>query len=62
MNWIELAQDTSKWRAVVKTVLNLLVCKEGCFFTGRVNITSSMKTLHHGIDWFLRIKFLLFSD
>jgi hypothetical protein len=25
MNWIDLAQDSYKWRAVMKTVMNLLV-------------------------------------
>jgi hypothetical protein len=25
MNWIDLAQDTDHWRALVNTVMNLLV-------------------------------------
>ena len=50
MNWIDLAQDSDRWRAVVNQVMNLRVPKNvGKFFTSSGTVNFSGSTLLHGV-------------
>ena len=49
MDWIELAQDTETWRALVKAVINLQGPQdEGNFLTSSEPVGFSRRTLLHG--------------
>jgi hypothetical protein len=51
VDWINLAQDMGRWRAVVNTVMNLWVPeKAGNFLTSRATISFSRRTLLHGFN------------
>ena len=50
MDWIELAQDTDRWRALVKEVMNLRVSQiAGNFLTSREPVSFSRRALLHGV-------------
>jgi hypothetical protein len=45
VDWIDLAQDRDRWRAVVKTVMSIRVAYNlGNLFTGRGNVRFSRRT------------------
>jgi len=50
MYWIELAQDTDRWLALVSAVMNLRVHEVGGnFLTSRKPVSFSRSTLLHGV-------------
>ena len=54
MDWIDLAQDTYRWRAVVNNVLNLQVPKSaGNFSTSRGTVSFPERNLLHGVSWLI---------
>ena len=50
MDWIDLAQDTDRWRALVNAVMNLQVQNAGNFLTGWEPVSFSERTLLHGVS------------
>jgi len=48
MNWIDLAQDRNRWRALVNAVMHLLVHKMRSIFTSGRPVSFSRRTLLHG--------------
>ena len=53
MEWIELARDRDRWRALVTAVMNLLVpWNVGNFLTSREPVSFSRRNLLHGVsEW-----------
>jgi len=50
-DWMELAQDTDMWRALVSTVMNLRVPKmRGISWLAAEAVSFSRRTLLHGIS------------
>jgi len=50
MDWIELAQDTDRWRALIYTVMNLRdPWNEGNFYTSWEPFNFSRRILLHGV-------------
>jgi hypothetical protein len=50
MDWIDLALDTDRWRAVVTTIMNIRVPQNvGNFLTGLVTVSFSGRTVLHGV-------------
>jgi hypothetical protein len=48
VDWIHLAQDRSKWRAIVDTVMNVRVpYKVGKFLTSKVTVSFLRRDLLH---------------
>jgi len=51
MDWIGLAHDRDRWRALVSAVMNLRVLwNAGNFLTSCKPVTFSRRTLHHGVS------------
>jgi hypothetical protein len=50
MDWINLAQDTAVWRALVSAIVNLLVPQNvGYFLTSRKPVSFSRRTVLCGV-------------
>jgi hypothetical protein len=51
MDWIDVAQDRDKWRAVANAIMNLWVPQNaGNFLTSRHPVSFSRRTQLHGIS------------
>jgi len=51
MDWIDLAQDIVRWRALVNAVMNLWVSSNaGNFLTSCEPVSFSRRTLLHGVS------------
>ena len=51
MDWIGLAQDRDRWRTLVSVVMDLRVsCNAGNLLTNCKPVSSSRRTLHHGVS------------
>ena len=51
MDWIWLTQDSDGWRRVVSSVMNFRVPQNaGNFLTSCKPVSSSRRTLHHGVS------------
>ena len=51
MEWIELAQDKERWRALVNAIMNLRVPYNAeDFLTGRQLVRLSRRALLHGVS------------
>jgi hypothetical protein len=51
VDWIDLAQDREKWRAVVNTVMNLRIPQRAENLLISLNIFSFSRTTFHGVSF-----------
>jgi len=49
MNWIDMAQDRDRWRALLNAVMNLRVSQNAGNLTSLEPVSWSRRTLHHGV-------------